>query len=150
MTEAYDHKDGYMGRITLPNIRSQPVAFEDCVSALFNAGGYHVERHIRHRDLEEVLELDAVATDYSTSPPTRVLVESKSGAWGYPDLFKVLGWMKYLGFERGVVTVATVPKEKSIETINARLKSTWSASCTPRRRWKPQRTVRGRRAFANS
>lgn len=102
-----------MGRIEIPNIPSQPVEVEDCVSALFNAGGYHVERHIRHRDLEEVLELDAVATDYSTSPPTRVLVESKSGGWGYPDLFKVLGWMKYLGFERGVFMVTTVPKRRA-------------------------------------
>jgi expansin (peptidoglycan-binding protein) len=91
------------------------------VSALFNAGGHHVERNIHQREREDVLELDTVATDYSASKPIRTLVEAKSGGWGYTDLFKVLGWMAYLGFEKGAVIVTTVPKEKDLVAINARL-----------------------------
>ncbi len=30
-----------------------------------------------------------------------MLAEAKGGRWGFPNLFKVAGWMRYLGIERG-------------------------------------------------
>jgi len=77
---------------------------EDCVSALFQAGGYYVEKNIRE---EEVLELDAIITKYSgrDSLPEIRLVEVKSGDWGFSDLFKVRGWMDYLNLTAALFIV---------------------------------------------
>lgn len=72
--------------------------FEEYISAFFQSAGHFIERNIVERDIEEVLELDIIATDYhsNASPPKIRLIEVKSGSFGFSDLFKLLGWMYYL------------------------------------------------------
>jgi hypothetical protein len=49
-------------------------------------------------------ELDAVATNYFEDPPSGIIAEAKSGAdAGFASLFKILGWMKFLGIPRGAL-----------------------------------------------
>lgn len=94
-----------MARVELPAIPSAGRELEDYVAGLFQAAGYFVERGIHERASTEVLELDAVATSYDSAVPTSVLVEAKGGRWGFPDCFKVVGWMEYLDIERGAFFV---------------------------------------------
>jgi hypothetical protein len=54
------------------------------------------------------LELDIVTTDYCSSPPEIKLLEVKTGDWGFPDLFKVRGWMDYLNISKGVFIASKV------------------------------------------
>ena len=77
--------------------------FEEYISAFFqSAGNYYIERKIVEREVEEVLELDIIITDYDSLPPRIKLLEVKSGDWGFPDLFKIRGWMDYLNIDKGV------------------------------------------------
>lgn len=95
-----------MVTVRLPNM-PQGKEFEEGVSSLFQSAGYYIERNIIERDVEEVLELDIITTDYNISPPEIKLLEVKSGYWGFPDIFKVSGWMNYLKMDRGVLIVNT-------------------------------------------
>ncbi len=90
-----------MARVELPATPAAGRELEDYVAGLFQAAGYFVERGIHERASTDVLELDAVATRYDTPVPTSVLVEAKGGRWGFPDIFKVVGWMQYLGISKG-------------------------------------------------
>ncbi|MBI2868050.1 MAG: hypothetical protein HYX97_06920 [Chloroflexi bacterium] len=69
---------------------------EDYVAALLQHNGYFVEKSAVERGEAEVLELDILATYYPERIPTKVLFEVKSGAWGFSDIFKLLGWKTYL------------------------------------------------------
>lgn len=89
-----------MARIALSRTPASGRDLEEYVAGLFQASGYFVEKNIRQREVAEVLELDAVATSYDGPLPSSVLAEAKGGRWGFPDLFKVAGWMQYLGIER--------------------------------------------------
>lgn len=83
--------------VSLPDLPTN-TEFEEYVAAYVQAAGFFVERSLIDRQEEELLELDVIATDYSaTSPPCERLIEVKSGDWGFPDIFKVSGWGKYLG-----------------------------------------------------
>jgi hypothetical protein len=84
--------------------------FEEYVAAHLQCAGSYVERSIVERDVKEVLELDIITTDYDASPPDVRLIEIKSGGWGFPEIFKVYGWLKYLEIEKGALVVK-VPKE---------------------------------------
>ena len=90
-----------MARIALSPVPHSGRELEDYVAGMFQAAGYFVEKNIRQRDVSDVLELDAVATSYDGLVPRSVLAEAKGGRWGFPDIFKVAGWMAYLGIERG-------------------------------------------------
>jgi hypothetical protein len=90
-----------MARIALSHVPSSGRELEDYVAGMFQAAGYFVEKNIRQRDVSDVLELDAVATSYDGPVPRSVLAEAKGGRWGFPDIFKVAGWMAYLGIDRG-------------------------------------------------
>lgn len=90
-----------MASIALSRIPDSGRDLEDYVAGMFQAAGYFVEKNIRQRDVADVLEIDAVATSYDGALPTSVLAEAKGGRWGFPDIFKVAGWMQYLGIERG-------------------------------------------------
>lgn len=80
--------------------------FEECVSAYFQCAGFFIERNIIERSLEEVLELDIITTQYEQDiPPEINLLEVKSGKWGFPDIFKIRGWMYYLNIIRGLLIV---------------------------------------------
>src|SRR3954468_17824052 len=98
-----------MARIALSSIPDSGRELEDYVAGMFQAAGYFVEKNIRQREITDVLELDAVATSYEGAVPTSVLAEAKGGRWGFPDLFKVAGWMQYLGIERGGFFVKEAP-----------------------------------------
>jgi hypothetical protein len=75
----------------------------------------------------EVLELDIVATDYGSEERRSVLAEVKCGGWGFPDLFKLVGWMQYLGIEYGAFFISK-SAHKDIATVKAK----WSAPEVPR------------------
>jgi hypothetical protein len=79
--------------------------FEEYIAAYLQCAGFYVERNIVERDVTEVLELDIITTDYDASPPNVRLVEIKSGGWGFPDVFKVYGWLRYLGIPSGALVV---------------------------------------------
>src|SRR5687768_12937927 len=98
--------------ITLEDVPQKAVELEEYVSALFQSARYFVEKNIVEREPEaEILELDAVATSYESSPPESVIVEAKSGDWGFADIFKVMGWMRYLQIERGAVFASKIIKK---------------------------------------
>lgn len=90
-----------MARVELPAVPAAGRELEDYVAGLFQAAGYFVERGIHERSVTDVLELDAVATSYAAPEPTSILVEAKGGRWGFPDVFKIVGWMRYLGISKG-------------------------------------------------
>ena len=93
-----------MASISLPDLPKK-TEFEEYVSAFFQSGGYYIERNIIERDVEEVLELDIITTNYNSSPPEIKLIEVKSGGWGFPDIFKIRGWMDYLNISEGALIV---------------------------------------------
>jgi hypothetical protein len=70
--------------------------YEDQVSALLLARGYHLEtRLILKKGTEEVLEFDAIATPV-TNYENRSIIEVKSGGWGISDIFKLYGQVMYM------------------------------------------------------
>jgi hypothetical protein len=90
-----------MEKVQLPKFPTHS-EFEDYTAALLRLGKYYIERNLAFRDIEKILELDIVLTDYESEQPELQVVEVKSGDWGFPDLFKVFGWMKYLEIPKGL------------------------------------------------
>jgi len=107
--------------IEIPDIPSQPLELEDCAAALFQASGHFVERNVVEKDTTEILEMDAVATSYEGDKPTSVIAEAKSGDWGYADLFKIYGWMHYLGIPRGALFVTKMSQGKVLAKIREKI-----------------------------
>ena len=91
-------------KVSLPDI-PEGKWLEDFVAAFFQTAGQYVERGIIQRETEEVLELDLITTAYTDSMPTHLLTEVKSGGWGFPDLFKLRGWLHYLQLQDAVFVV---------------------------------------------
>ena len=89
-----------MTKVKLPKL-PEGKEFEEYISALLLSAGYYLERNIIDRKGVEILELDAIATNYGEQPPTTQLWEIKSKEWHFSDLFKVRGWMDYLKLNRG-------------------------------------------------
>jgi hypothetical protein len=96
-----------MPSVSLPDL-PKGKEFEEYISAFFQSGGYYIERNIIERGTEEILELDIITTDYRSSPPEIKLFEVKSGDWGFPDLFKLRGWMDYLSISKGIFVASKV------------------------------------------
>lgn len=90
-----------MNRIKLPDLPREK-EFEEYISAFLQSSRFYIERNIIERDIEEVLELDIIATYHNLTSIDSMLIEVKSGKWGFPDLFKLRGWMDYLGLKRAV------------------------------------------------
>lgn len=90
-----------MATVELTEIPEPGDDLEDFVAALYQSAGYFVEKSLQERAPDEVLELDLVATYYSPKSSAAVLAEVKGGGWGYPDVFKVVGWMNYLDQKQG-------------------------------------------------
>ncbi|MFH2070977.1 MAG: hypothetical protein ABIJ11_07240 [Elusimicrobiota bacterium] len=106
--------------VELPKIPKDK-EFEEYVSAFFQCSGYYIERNIIERQIEEVLELDIIITNYNINPPEIRLLEVKSGNWGFPDIFKIKGWMVYLNISKGILITS---KEKdNIEFIKKKTNS---------------------------
>jgi hypothetical protein len=79
--------------------------YEDYLCAYLQAGGLYVERNIIHREDEELLELDILTTDFQQKSIENILVEIKSGKWGFSDIFKIRGWLTYLHYNKGCFIV---------------------------------------------
>ena len=67
-----------MVTVSLPEL-PKGKEFEEYISACFQLGGYYIERNIIERDIEEILELDIILTNYGTTAPEITLVEVKVG-----------------------------------------------------------------------
>ncbi|WIY01254.1 restriction endonuclease [Amycolatopsis mongoliensis] len=106
--------------IRLTDVPAAGTDLEDYVAALFHASGYYVEKSLVERDPDDVLELDIVATRYTEKHPDSIIVEAKGGKWGYTDIFKVVGWMRYLHQARGAFFVV---RDQSKDVGRVKLRS---------------------------
>jgi hypothetical protein len=86
--------------IELPKIPKDK-DYEDYLCAFLQAGGLYVERNIIHREVEELLELDVLTTDFQQNSANNNLIEIKGGDWGFSDIFKIRGWLTYLHYDSG-------------------------------------------------
>lgn len=86
-------------KIQLPYL-PQGEYYEDFVAALLCAGGYYIEKRINLRAPINILELDLVTSKYDSKKVDKTLCEIKSGEWGFPDIFKVKGWMDFLQLQK--------------------------------------------------
>ncbi len=115
-------------KIELPKDPSED-QYEDLVAACLMANGYFIEPQITLTDGGvEVFELDVVATPSNENYLNRVLLEAKSGSWGFPDVFKVFGWTKYLGIPSGVIVHKNEPDNRRLETL-ARVAAQTNVGC---------------------
>lgn len=91
-----------MSEINLPEI-PKGIEYEEYISSYLQSTGYYIERNIIHREVEEILELDIIATDYknNTDYAFPKLIEIKSGDWGFSDVFKIRGWLDYTNIDNG-------------------------------------------------
>ncbi|MFL5914900.1 MAG: hypothetical protein ACJ752_04590 [Gaiellaceae bacterium] len=89
---------------------------EDFVAAFLQSTGHFVEKNVEEAN---VLELDIVATTYGDGVARR-LFEVKEGTAQFSDIFKVLGWMTYLGIERGAFVTARASEHKPTEFFRSR------------------------------
>jgi hypothetical protein len=90
--------------IELPKIPKDK-DYEDYLCAYLQAGGLYVERSIIHREVEELLELDILTTDFQQDSADNLLIEIKGGDWGFSDIFKIRGWLTYLHYDEGCFIV---------------------------------------------
>ena len=92
--------------ITLPKIPKDRV-YEDYLAAHLNVGGYFLERSVLLKEEGDILELDIVINEFKKDATVaKSIIEVKSGkSWGFPEIFKVKGWMSYLGFEKAAFIV---------------------------------------------
>lgn len=100
--------------------------YEDYVSAIMVLSRCFLERGIVKKESssgkEDVLELDIVASSYSRDSIQKYLVELKGGKnWGFQDLFKIRGWMDYLGLDKARFIVQEAA-DKPIELIREEIK----------------------------
>lgn len=79
--------------------------YEDYLCAYLQAGGLYIERNIIHREVEELLELDLLTTNFQKTSADNLLIEIKGGDWGFSDIFKIKGWLTYLNYENGCFIV---------------------------------------------
>lgn len=94
--------------------------YEDFVTASLRALGYFVEPRLTLREGKvEVLELDVIATPASDEWCNRIIVEAKSGTWGFRDIFTLYGWRMHVGIDRGFV----VHREEIDETMQTAVRS---------------------------
>jgi len=105
--------------IKLPDDPKEYV-YEDLISAMLIASGHYVESRLRYRSgSADLLELDAVATpidDYLA----RIIIEVKSGGWGFNDLFKLIGQTHYTGMHRAWLVhrkAADAQKQEGLEEL---------------------------------
>lgn len=100
------------GQPALLNELPKEKEYEEYVSAYFQAGGYYLERNIIDRDVEEILELDVIAYNYSNQTPFANLIEIKSGGWGFSDVFKIRGWLDYTNLSHAIL-IGQIVKQNS-------------------------------------
>jgi hypothetical protein len=110
----------------MPSLPKAPRGFwlEDAVAAALQCGSF-IERNVHDNEGgADSLELDVIATRYGPNNARKILVEVKSGGWGFNEVFKLAGWMKYLSIEQAVLFATTVldtRKQPRITAIGASL-----------------------------
>lgn len=98
--------------LQLPSI-PKDCYYEDYVAALLSAGGYFLDRSVhRTEDGLDLLELDVVASKFAPDHYENIIIEVKSGGWGIKDLFKVNGWLNYLGQKQAAFIYQEAPDGK--------------------------------------
>ncbi len=103
--------------ITLPKNPAE-AQYEDLVCACLLCLGYFIEPRIKLREGGvEVLEMDVVATPSDAEYLNRVLVDAKSGAWGFSDVFKVSGWVNFLHLTKGLIVHKNEPDQQKAEVL---------------------------------
>lgn len=120
--------------ISLPQIPKEK-EYEDFIAAILQAGGYYLERGIIHRIKQDVLELDIVTTRFHNEHIERSISEIESGGWGFPDIFKVRGWLDYLALDKATFIVQepnqTMDISKNVAAkINVALINNGDLDCT--------------------
>lgn len=108
--------------------------YEDYICAYLQSSGLYVEKSIIYRGKADLLELDIISSDFTNTGSKRLIVEIKSGDWGFSDVFKVKGWMDFLGLTNGAFIVQesrdhmdfyqSKASELSISLINDNLQQT--------------------------
>jgi hypothetical protein len=103
--------------ITLPKDPTD-LQYEDFVGAFLLSRGYFIEPRLKLREGGvEVLELDFVTTPLNEKYLERVLVDAKSGDWGFSDVFKISGWVNFLRLNAGLVIHKNAPDEQKKATL---------------------------------
>lgn len=92
---------------------------EDFVAASYQCNQHFVEKSIEEQN---ILELDIVVTDYSPGTPTSSMIEVKGKQARFTDLFKVLGWMRYLNIESAKFVSTKPPGNSSVDLVNEKFK----------------------------
>lgn len=110
--------------ISLP-IEPRDDNYEDLVVACFMGLGFFVEANLTLRSGKtEMLQLDLAATAVEAPLDNNVLLEAKSGATGFGDIFKVFGWKTYLNAPRACLIRTTPPKPPEEAALNTLSKET--------------------------
>lgn len=95
--------------ISLPD-KPNGEQYEDAVSSFIRSRGYFAEtRLILDSDGRELLELDVVVSPSTEDINSTTLVDAKSGNTGFKDVFKIYGWRKFLGIDKGCVARLKIP-----------------------------------------
>lgn len=86
-------------KLTLPDLPKDEF-YEDYVAAVLSIGGLFLERRLILNQPVNILELDVVTTRIEPNMVEKTLSEIKSAGWGLTDVFKVRGWLDYLGYDK--------------------------------------------------
>ena len=86
-------------KLTLPDLPKDEF-YEDYVAAVLSIGGLFLERRLILNQPVNILELDVVTTKIEANTVEKTLSEIKSAGWGLTDVFKVRGWLDYLGYDK--------------------------------------------------
>lgn len=70
-----------------------------------------MDRRINLTNPTNILELDVVTSQFFKDRVSKTIVEIKSGDWGFPEIFKVRGWLDYLGFDQGAFVSLNCTKQ---------------------------------------
>ena len=89
--------------VRLPEFPKDKEFEEYIASVLHSCRPCFIERNLVDKEVDEILELDIIYYSFNyDKAPDVYLVEIKSGDWGFPEIFKIRGWMHYLNFSNGI------------------------------------------------
>lgn len=99
-------------QLSLPSV-PKDLYYEHYIAALLMEGGYFIDRSI-HKKVDkagEIFEVDIITYSYTEGKLERQLLELKSGDWSRNDVFKVRGWMDFIGIDKGAFIVQKIIDE---------------------------------------
>ena len=100
-------------KLSLSNI-PELYDYEDFLSAYLLLGGYALDRSIPMKvdNAGDIFEVDIISHQFLPDRDNKMLIEIKSRGWSIDDIFKVRGWMDYLGIDAGVFICQKKIEEK--------------------------------------